>query len=139
MNENSISYEDDAYGSGPVYNQAITADKPVEEIVKPVYTTKTAKNGRTLYFKNGRLTAFTKIPEGVILVDTDTGAQVETVAPSVPKNDTVPVVTAEGRQCIYGDGAGEYERFVNGRAAYLCENHYSTMSLGRIVQQLREM
>ncbi len=102
-----------------------------------MYSKKTSKNGRVLYFKDNKLTSAKAIPEGVAILDRDM-----TLDEPVHQNATVvsedladlePV-----SQCIYGDGPADRIRFINQQTIHLCDEHYNTRTTGEIVQQVRE-
>jgi uncharacterized protein YkvS len=101
-------------------------------IVQDRYTKKEATNGRMLFFKNGRLTAESDIPEGTVIEDLTPMQSKETLAGDVQES---PIVEA---QCAFGDGKGTRQRLYNGQTIRLCQAHYETVTLGKIAQHVRE-
>lgn len=130
MNDNSVTYDDGVFTGLPEYpNQVTFQDK---------YEKKLAKNGRILYFKNGVMTAKDKIPEGTIVSDRDMEVDnlAQTVAVPPPTNDTVSLPT-NSKECFFGDGENEYQKYINGQVLRLCRTHYE-MTTGNLVQAMRE-
>lgn len=108
-----------------------------------MYSSKTAKNGRTMYFKNNKLISVKDIPEGELVMDKDlegTG----TVDYREVRPDTVEVVEAppipqsDSRDCFICGQTGTTERFIFPRTVYMCQEHYNSLTFGEVVQALRE-
>lgn len=111
-----------------------------------MYTKRTAKNGRVLYFLNGKLVSQNSIPEDAAVQDLDyevkdlelpvVEIETETVDPDISTNDTFNQEPSAG--CVACGARSEFQRFVNLRNVDLCKEHYDTLTLGEIVQVLRE-
>jgi hypothetical protein len=103
-----------------------------------VYSLKTAKNGRVLYFKDNKLISKNDIPEGTAVLDRDFDLDVERVERK-PQNDTIKVESEpESRDCVVCGEKGTRVRFVNAKIIRLCEDHYNGMTIGEIAQALRD-
>ena len=102
-----------------------------------LYSVKTAKNGRIMYYKNGRLTKKESIPEDAAVRDLD--FELETVDATQGEQTTISSEANPEKTCVFEDGPGDFVRFVNGQYVNLCDDHYHNSTLGKIVQQIREL
>lgn len=135
MYDDSVSGTIKNEGTGQVYKQhnntieglnpnpaVTTSDTPPP---KDVYTVKTAKNGRTLYFKNGRLVSKEVFPQTI-----DQGlvqnANVDSGTFIVPPDD-----------CLFCGQKADYQRFIHLKTINLCQEHYRGKTTGEVAQALK--
>jgi len=107
------------------------------------YESLTDKRGRRLIYavRQGekKLTSKAKIPEGAFIRDLDADAGNLTPPVVPPMYVEAEEYDPEDRSCMLRDGeAGTYRRVVSGEVRYLCREHYFNMSLGELVQFLRD-
>ncbi len=126
-----------------------------------------ARNGRTMYYKNGNMVAKTDIPPS-ILNNLEPGVELSTGTPD-PRSDAVsngasaampaggtvspgdlPRQTidentandaelAQDKSCIFCGEPGTRTRYINMATANLCEDDYQTHTTGEIAAQMREI
>lgn len=106
-----------------------------------MYSSKRDKRGRTLYFKGHKLISKTEIPDGAVVTDRD--FDVERVDQSPPQSAKVQAAPTEetapqSRDCVVCGEPGTRIRSVNNNMIRLCDDHYERMTVGEIVQVLRE-
>lgn len=111
-----------------------------------MYTKRTAKNGRVLHFLNGKLVSQNSIPEDAVVQDLDyelgslevreVEIEPETVDQDITNNGTFE--EEPDKVCVACGARSEFQRFVNLQHVELCKDHYDTLTLGEIVQVLRE-
>lgn len=127
------------YDDGNWKGTNLGSPEAAEAAQPDTYAKRVAKNGRILYFKNGKMFKQSDIPEGVMIMDLDTFTQrLQTVDAPTPEIVTVGTTEKQGKQCLWDDGPAENIRFVNGRYIDLCQTHYQSATLGKIVQHIRE-
>lgn len=78
------------------------------------------------YMKDGKFVKKVDIPAD-ILVKLDVGMQ--EITPEEPKTEKV---------CAICGQFGKMEKFLNGKAIVLCEDHYYSNTTGKLVQLIRE-
>lgn len=131
-----------------------------------VYSSRTAKNGRVLYFKDKKLVAKADIPEETAIVDLDmvsadapkktqaevlaerfAGSDVELAGDARPTQTASAKVVAEPETkaevkipetCLVCGAPGEHGRYLNGQTLNLCTEHYQGTTLGELAQLIRE-
>ena len=87
-----------------------------------------APDGTVRYRLNNRFIAKTKVPVDIIeLLETE-----KTVG------ETAPTTTENFKPCLFCGQHGKYTRSVNMQTVVLCEEHYYSETIGKIVQHLRE-
>lgn len=122
------------------------------------------KNGKELYYRNGKLIKKQEVPDDVVLpvvdysekepIDTSydsmmmDGVSVQDNSPNQPPKVIIedpvaepeePVVyEAPKKVCLFCEGIGGFTRMVNGTLVYLCQDDYMAKTLGEVAQQLRE-
>lgn len=84
------------------------------------YMMKHSRDGRNMYYRNGRLTRPDKISD-------DIRNQIE-------KGDTVTA-----NVCIFCPEATKLTRILNSQTVYLCNEHFYSKSIGQVAQQIREL
>lgn len=93
-----------------------------------MYKVRDGARGRKLYFHNGKMISQKDVPEEVMakLLFSD---QIEETMIAPPEPDKVCIVCGEH---------GDKTRFVNLQTVVLCEEHYYSMTMGKIVQHMKE-
>lgn len=103
-----------------------------------MYSKKTSKNGRVLYFKDNKLTSVNAIPEGVAVLDRDMTLD-EPVHENANVNTEEPEDLEPSIECVFGlDHPADRVKFLNQRTIHLCDEHYTSNTTGEIAQRLRE-
>ncbi len=89
-----------------------------------MYEKKIAKNGRIYYQKDGRFVARDNVPEE-ILAELDGEATIEEQPTS--------------KECVFCGEFADSRRWLNGVDVDLCQEHYSTTTVGETAQRVREI
>jgi len=128
------------------------------------------KNGKIMYYVNGKLKSPAEIPDGIKLrlgpgdeltmdgvqdkpeepVDILAGfldEQIEEAKVEVKEEELIPLreencpnVILDTRKCIFNpDEKAEHIKFVSLQNVGLCDDHWRTMSTGKVVAQLRKV
>ncbi len=87
-----------------------------------------AKNGRTMYFKDGKMVPKTLVPQAVQNAD----AGLEIVLADQPKQ------VKEPENCLVCGEPGTHEKYLSGVNFKLCNDHYGVTTTGKLAQILRE-
>jgi len=128
MDDNKITYTEDQFG-----NENITST-----VRPPSYVKRAAKNGRELFFKDGKLVSKDTIPEDAIIKTFENPLPVA----EIKQVEEIPVTIQDvikSTKCIASDGnEGEFVKFINGQFINLCRDHYTNVTTGELVQLIRE-
>lgn len=90
-----------------------------------IYKLIQGKNGQR-YMRNGRLVSESKVPEDIIeKLKIDPVYDDSYIEPS--------------KSCIFCGQQSKLSRFINLQHVPICEEHYQEMTVGKIVQKLREI
>ncbi len=98
-----------------------------------------SKNGRTLYFRDGKMLSPKKIPQE-ILNELAFPGEVE-VPEEDSEKETRESTEATGqtteRICLFCGQYGNFSKFLNGVTVYLCEDDYRVHTTGEISAEMR--
>lgn len=95
------------------------------------------KNGRVMYFVDGKMTSKNDIPTEIL---GSLHANSVLNADILPKQDhfTKPEMKLINRKkCIFDDGEAVTERFINEQLIGLCKEHKQGMTTGKIAEAVR--
>lgn len=107
------------------------------------YLKQTGKNGRTLYFIDGKISKVTDIPSKVI-DDLQDGVEIEYFesfqTPVVSGSDPLPLVNEAPKECLYCQATeGLRPKMVHLRMVWLCGGDYESHTTGQIGAKVREV
>lgn len=88
------------------------------------------KNGRTMYFVNGKMTSVDNVPQPVLSA---LGPNQEFEA----EDTTEQIAPIHIQLCVVCNGKAAHVKFLSGENFGLCAEHY-TLSTGKVAQALRE-
>lgn len=107
-----------------------------------MYYKKTAKNGRVMYYQGNKLVSKNSIPEEAVIQDRDYELAPQLVdargIESANVNPESPEETQGSKECLVCGEEATCTRFVNLQVVGLCQDHYHQLTLGEIVQAIRE-
>lgn len=107
------------------------------------YKRKDAKNGRVMYFKNGKMTSPSEIPQSILnQLTPDTEISVDSPAPKQMgvKDKEEPAKPASKEPCVFECGKpATRRRFLNMQIIRLCDEDYEGHTTGEIVAQSRKV
>jgi hypothetical protein len=103
-------------------------------------------NGRTMYFKNGKMVKATDIPAEILSrledgVELQMGSPTETDETVDQSEDNEAQLSQKElpKDCIFCGEPATRKRFVNLQIANLCETDYNNHTTGEIAAQIREV
>lgn len=109
------------------------------------YLRKDTKNGRTMYFRNGKMVSSKEIPDSIVLrLEDGVELTVDTPEPTpepetVDDTDKTPVSSkSTGRACIFCGENAETSRFINLQTIQLCTEDNRNHTTGEIVEQMNK-
>ena len=108
-------------------------------------------NGRTMYFKNGKMVGKSEMPADILprlspgvelqmasVGDTEPAQPEQTVDQEPEDNGQSDSQAVGGKECIFCGESATKQRFVNLKIAMLCDGDYSSHTTGEIAAQIRE-
>lgn len=96
------------------------------------------KNGRVMFFAEGKMTAQDQIPVAVLgQLEGNMELEINTPEP-VEKTEEAPVIKPEDRKCFIDGGFGKYKKFLELQTVYLCDEHQHNLTTGEVVYEMRK-
>lgn len=94
----------------------------------------TAKNGRVLFYIDGKMRPEAVIPETILhRLETELEFEIELT------NHQVKTVSIDTKKCIFDGHEATRQKFLNGTIVGLCNEDYQTKTSGKIAQRINEI
>lgn len=93
------------------------------------YTLKISVKGRPMYYKENKLVSKNDIPQVVL----------NNILPGEPYDYVLEGPQEIVKECLFCGAFSNLTRMVNGKVIVLCDSHFYSESLGKIVQKVREL
>lgn len=101
-----------------------------------MYTKKIASNGRTMYFKDGKMVSRKDIPEDEVwrLEGLDSGQVKQMLSSSLTLDELTSrsPLLKQGPVCIFCEEAATTSKYINGQTIQLCQKDYYAKTTGEI-------
>lgn len=109
-----------------------------------MYEKKTAKNGRVMFYRAGKLISVKEIPEvdrymleGLTQEQAEELVNSATLPKTIDEDVSIGTEYKQRKVCIFCKETATTSKFINGNSADLCEEHYYSKTTGEIAAQVR--
>jgi len=98
------------------------------------------KDGRTMFFENGKMVSDSRIPQS-ILKNLEDGVEISINTPDPETVDetpsTAPQLDSNKNVCIFCGDESSKTKFLNLQTVHLCEEDYQNHTVGEIVSRVK--